>query len=195
MTIDALNGRKIDFLVLSPQSTPWYKYEGAAGRQLDILKQFVRDAAVNRNLPMLGICGGHQFLALAFGGSVGFIDPALAGTNPERYPKSALAERGVVFLQTLGNDPIFSGVAGHPGQFRAVESHYEEVKRVPAPFVNFAESELSPAQLMRIPGKTVYGLAFHPERCWDQADCDGAPVAEGRRILANFLLMVAGSTP
>jgi GMP synthase (glutamine-hydrolysing) len=191
LTKEALDLQQLDFLILSPQGTPWYQYQGDAGRKLEEVKQLVRKGILQDDLPVLGICGGHQFLALAFGGTVGFIDPAWVGKQPERYPKEAVAERGVVMLETIRDDPIFAGVASYPGTFRAAESHYEEVKKVPEPFINLARSAMSSAQVMRIPGKPVYGLAFHPERCWNAGECSEAPVFEGRRILANFLTMVS----
>ncbi|MCA1959952.1 MAG: gamma-glutamyl-gamma-aminobutyrate hydrolase family protein [Desulfomonile sp.] len=176
-----------DFVVLSPQGTPWYRYDSAG---LEMVKEIVVNAAIADDLPLLGICGGHQFLALAFGGTVDFIDPTFVGKQPERYPKQAIGEHGVTVLHTLRDDPILNGVASHPGRFRAVESHYEEVKAVPGQFVNIAASALSEVQLMRIPDKLVYGVAFHPERCWDDGDCAEFAVPEGKQLLANFLAMV-----
>jgi len=183
---------RIDFLVLSPQGTPWHAYREEAGKKLNLAKRLVKDLILKDGLPALGVCGGHQFLALAFGGTVGFIDRAYVGKFPERYPADAAGERGVTTLEILKADPILQGVASRPGGFQVVQSHHEEVKTVPAPFVNLARSRMSEAQLIRIPGRIVYGMAFHPERCWDEDDCPEGPVMEGRRILANFLIMVYG---
>ena len=180
---------RVHFIILSPQSTPWSRYRGAELPKLESAEQILRELILKRNMPVLGICGGHQFLALAFGGAVDFIDPSIVGSAPERYPSDALSERGPVWLQVLVDDPILEGVARRPDKFRAIESHYEEVKTAPAPFINLARSELSEVQLIRIPGKLVYGMAFHPERGWD-----GEPETastEGKQILANFFRMVA----
>jgi GMP synthase (glutamine-hydrolysing) len=121
---------------------------------------------------------------------VGFIDPELVGTFPANYPKNAISERGLVVLETLSDDPILEGVANHPGKFRVMESHYEEVKSIPQQFINLARSDLSEAQLIRLPGKPVYGLAFHPERSPKDETLD-PELFEGKRILANFLNMAA----
>jgi GMP synthase-like glutamine amidotransferase len=182
---------KPDFLVLSPQSTPWYMYRDKAGSRLQTTKELVKQVISDGKIPVLGICGGHQFLAITFGGRVDFIDPRFQGSYPERYPKEAMSERGLVSLRTLKADPILNGVAGHPGVFQVMESHYEEVKAVPPPFINVARSEMSEAQLIRIPGKKVYGLAFHPERGWDAENDLSERKNAGRQILANFLTMVA----
>jgi GMP synthase (glutamine-hydrolysing) len=191
---ELLDCRSVDFLVLSPQGTPWHKYQGEAAGGLAAgglaaVKDLIRELIATGNMPILGICGGHQFLAMTFGGSVGFIDPGFGDSAPDRYPKGAIAERGAVSLETLKNDPIFEGLVHHPGRFLVMESHYEEVKTVPRSFVNLARSSLSEVQLIRFPGKIVYGVAFHPERGWDAGDESGG----GKRILANFLRMVGTS--
>jgi GMP synthase (glutamine-hydrolysing) len=189
-TRDLLNSREIDFFVLSPQGTPWYRYRGDSRVRLDVLKADLRELILRRKKPVLGVCGGHQFLALAFGGSVDFIDPQFQGKYPEHYPLEAEAERGMVRLETLMDDPILKGVASFPGSFYVMESHYEEVKLVPGPFVNLARSGRSEAQLIRIPGLTVYGTAFHPERGWSGSDGASSGLLSGRTLLANFLTMV-----
>jgi len=186
---DAVNSERVDFLILSPQRTPWHAYSGECRSKLESLKRLIHELILKKGMPVLGICGGHQFLALAFGGDVGFIDPKFTESTSERYPREAQAERGVVQLQTLGDDPIFEGLVHHPGRFEASQSHYEEVKVVPKPFVNLARSEISEAQLIRIPGRPVYGMAFHPERGWDGKA--GSVQNGGKQILANFFRMVA----
>lgn len=177
-----------DFILLSPQNTPWYMYREDAGAKLEAAKAVVRNLTLKERLPVLGICGGHQFLAMVFGGTIDFIDSRLVGVFPEKYPKEAVSERGLVDLETLGSDPIFTGVTTHPGRFKAMESHYEEVKTIPELFVNLARSQMSEVQLIRIPGLMVYGMAFHPER---SGNLPGSECSDGRIMLGNFIRMVA----
>jgi GMP synthase-like glutamine amidotransferase len=187
-----LKSERPDFLLLSPQGTPWYKYAaGEQGRKLEKLKDELKNIILKDDMPVLAICGGHQFLAMAFGGEVDFIDPDYAGTSPESYPKEARGEHGVTILETLRADPIFEGIASYPGKFSVVQSHYEEVKTVPEPFINLAKSETSHIQILNIPGRPIYGLAFHPERGWDSLPDSGPQTQAGIRILGNFLQMVA----
>jgi GMP synthase (glutamine-hydrolysing) len=188
---NTLDGRSLDFVVLSPQGTPWHMYKEKAERELGRAKETLTRIIDRGRTPILAICGGHQFLALAFGGKVDFIDPNFVGSYPEQYPKEALREQGVVELETLAADPIFQGVVSHPGRFRVVQNHCEEVKTLPREFVNLAKSEISEIQILRAPGKVVYGVAFHPERGWNATNRAGEAVPEGKRILANFFLMVA----
>jgi len=181
----------VDFVILSPQGTPWHRYYHEAAPQMAAVKGLLKEVIFNRNMPVLGVCGGHQFLAMTFGSSVDFMDTRFAGSTPDVYPKEALAERGSVHLETLADDPIFDGVVSHPGTFLVMESHREEVKSVPSPFVNLARSRLSEIQLLRIPGRIVYGTAFHPERGWYTPDGALVDAAAGKQILTNFLRMVA----
>jgi GMP synthase (glutamine-hydrolysing) len=183
--------KSVDFVILSPQGTPWHKYQGEVGRKLESAKELVKDLVLQGQVPILGICGGHQFLALAFGGRVDFIDPNFIGSSLDRYPKEAASERGEVTVQILKEDRIFAGLAEKCDRFTVMESHHEEVKIVPEPFVNLAKSTLCEAQLMRIPEKPVYGVAFHPERCPDRGSDAGTGVCDGRQILANFLKMAS----
>lgn len=184
--LSEVDTQAIDFIVLSPQGTPWYMYQGDAAVKLNSAKDFLKRQIIAENVPALGICGGHQFMAIAFGGNVDFIDSKFAGTFPKTYPKEAISERGIVQLETISDDPIFEGVTVHPGKLSVIQSHYEEVKSVPKPFVNIACSRLSENQLIRIPGKIAYGTAFHPERGWNH----DPRVCEGKQLMANFIKMV-----
>ncbi|MCX5861146.1 MAG: gamma-glutamyl-gamma-aminobutyrate hydrolase family protein [Deltaproteobacteria bacterium] len=190
VTKELLNSGSIDFVLLSPQGTPWHMYRNGAAEKLGRAKTILKEMISNHRTPVLGICGGHQFLALAFGGSLGFIDPTLECSTVGSYPKEAVAERGIVELETLMSDPIFEGVVNHPGKFWVTHNHYEEVKLVPEPFINLARSSMSEIQLIRIPGRPVYGVAFHPERGLNPHHEANSPANGGKQILANFMTMV-----
>lgn len=190
-TRETLFARRPDFLVLSPQATPWHMYRNGAADTLRGFKALLKDLIMTTETPVIGICGGHQLLAMTFGGEVGFIDTYLQKLLPERYPREGFAERGITVLDILAPDPIFKGLLAPTDRFLAMESHYEEVKTVPPPFVNLASSDMSEVQLIRVPGKIVYGLAFHPERGWNLPDGPGYAQHGGKQILANFMTMVA----
>ncbi|MCX5872922.1 MAG: gamma-glutamyl-gamma-aminobutyrate hydrolase family protein [Deltaproteobacteria bacterium] len=181
---------KYDFLILSPQGSPWGSYRGKDMDSLNFLAQTVCGQILEKRSPTLGICGGHQFLAMAFGGEIGFIDNSLANFDGDCYPPNCLAERGPTIIRTLRDDPIFDGITDHPGHFSVIENHVEEVKTAPPGFMNLASSDLSRIQLMRLPDRIVYGVAFHPERGWSHRETNEASLApHGKRILANFLKM------
>ncbi|WP_412099294.1 type 1 glutamine amidotransferase [Corynebacterium aurimucosum] len=101
--------------------------------------------AVSREIPVLGICLGHQVLASAFGGTVSL------DTGVEDGPfRIELTEEGLA-------DPLFSGTNC---EFFAAESHYDSVTDLPEGAVLLASSE-NAIQAFRI-GSAV-GVQFHPE--------------------------------
>lgn len=77
------------FIVLSPQGTPWCRYSGETGVALQNFLWMLPLLAEEMNIPILGICGGHQALALGFGGKVGPIRAA----EDDCLPYSRTAER------------------------------------------------------------------------------------------------------
>jgi membrane dipeptidase len=154
-------------LILGPQGTPWWEY---SKEELD---RFA-GAVTGFPGPILGICGGHQFLAMAFGGTVG---PISCPEHAKGY-EGCDAERGLVSLDAQpAQAPLLDGL---PPAIVVMENHYEEVKRVPPGFAVLASSPRSPAQIIVHEERPIYGVQFHPER----AD-DNHP--HGRRILENFL--------
>ncbi len=181
------NFPEYDFFILSPQGCPWSSYQGRDIPHLNFVAGTIREFVFHKQLPVLGICGGHQFLTMAFGGEIGLIDHNYGGIVTSEYPKDCLAERGPTVIRTLKEDPIFEGITVHPGKFCVIQNHVEEVKIVPPAFINLASSELSASQLIRLPGKIVYGTAFHPERSWSHdKSFQNAPAPNGKIILANF---------
>jgi GMP synthase (glutamine-hydrolysing) len=167
------------FIILSPQGTPWCRYTGEMGVSLQNFLWTLPMAAEEMNIPILGICGGHQALALAFGGKVG---PIRAGED-DCMPYSRERQGGVVPLTLTTSDPIFRGI---DGKLRVVESHFDEVKVLPPGFVLLASDKLSPNQIMRHPTKPVYGIQGHPE-------CSYGSRAEGRIFIRNFLEIAAAN--
>jgi GMP synthase (glutamine-hydrolysing) len=156
VTYDLLADLKPEFIILSPQGTPWCRYTGEMGIALQNFLWMLPLAAEEMNIPMLGICGGHQALALAFGGKVG---PIRAGED-DCMPYTKERQRGVVPLTLTAQDPIFEGLSNG---IKIVESHFDEVKVMPPGFVRLASEKISPNQIMRHPTRPVYGIQGHPE--------------------------------
>lgn len=161
------------FIILSPQGTPWCRYTGEMGVSLQNFLWMLPMAAEEMNIPILGICGGHQALALAFGGKVG---PIRAGQD-DCMPYTRERQGGVVPLTLTNSDPIFRGI---DGKLRILESHFDEVKVLPPGFVLLASDKRSPNQIMRHPTKPVYGVQGHPESSYSTRP-------EGRILIRNFL--------
>lgn len=98
------------------------------------------------DVPILGICAGHQYMARHFGGIV----------KPSKIPEFGQVE----LTLCTDNDPLFEGVLKKSIVW---ESHNDEVTFLPKEFVHLAESENCKIQAMRHTKKPFYGLQFHPE--------------------------------
>lgn len=105
-------------------------------------------SAVAAELPVLGICFGHQLLARALGGR--------AAWNP------AGVEVGVVEIaltEAADDDPLLSGI---PSRFPACVSHRQSVLELPPGAVQLASSAMDANQAFRV-GRCAWGVQFHPE--------------------------------
>ncbi|UCH89698.1 MAG: GMP synthase subunit A [Thermoplasmata archaeon] len=96
-------------------------------------------------IPILGICVGHQFMTLHFGGSAG---PA------------EVAEFGKVELIVDDHDEILKSL---PDRFQGWLSHNDETKILPENFIGLAHSKNCRYQAMRHETRPIFGVQFHPE--------------------------------
>lgn len=162
------------FLALSPNGTPWCNYMGPDGADMQRFLKSLRVIIEDMQIPVVGICGGHQALALAFGGKVG---PILGGEDdcfPYRKPPT---ERGRHTVQVVQTDPLFLGT----GQtLNLVENHFDEVKRLPEGFICLASNTLCPYQIIRHPARPAYGIQAHTEYYLEKKP-------DGGLLLRNFL--------
>ena len=155
-------------IILSGQSHPWDEYspESLAG-----IFYVIRTAPQ----PILGVCGGQQQIALAFGAPVDLIERVAPGSGYE----GAFRERGFsdVELDAESDNPIFAGL---PETITVWESHCDEVKELPADFVRIATNKVSPIQAMQHTTRPLFGVQFHPE-LFDEEH------PHGETVLKNFL--------
>ncbi|MFH0959943.1 MAG: gamma-glutamyl-gamma-aminobutyrate hydrolase family protein [Pseudomonadota bacterium] len=155
-TIETIADLNPEFIVLSPQGTPWCRYTGSTGVSLQNFLWMIPQISEQLDIPILGICGGHQAIALAFGGKVG---PIRAGED-DCMPYSRDRQSGVTRLSQYTKDPIFAGL---DAKISIIESHYDEVKALPPGFLLLASEKISANQIIRHPFKPVYGIQGHPE--------------------------------
>ncbi len=153
-------------IILSGQSHPWESYtqESLAG---------VFDVIRNARQPVLGVCGGHQQIALAYGAPVAVMKRLGAGEGYE----NCLRERGFFEIETQSGEDIFKGL---PGRLNVWHSHFDEVKELPEDFKCTASNETCRIQAMQHNSRQLYSVQFHPE-LFDEAH------PHGRRIVENFL--------
>jgi GMP synthase (glutamine-hydrolysing) len=152
-------------IILSGQSHPWESYTPAS---LAGVFSVIREASQ----PILGVCGGHQQMALAFGAPVGLMGRVEPGNGYE----GAKRERGFFEVET-NRQGILRDL---PNKITVWHSHFDEVKDLPPGFEATASNQTCSIQAMQHKERPVFGVQFHPE-LFDDAHPDG------RRVLENFL--------
>ena len=167
VSLERVRSLRPSHIILSGQSHPWDKYprESLAG---------VFEVIQRASQPILGVCGGHQQIALAYGSEVGLMERLEPGEGYE----GAKRERGFLPIQHTG-EGLFKGL---PAELTVWHSHCDEVKQLPEGFKQTATNETCRIQAMQQKGRRVYGVQFHPELFDDDHP-------EGREIVGNFLAL------
>jgi GMP synthase (glutamine-hydrolysing) len=167
VSLERVRSLKPSHIILSGQSHPWDNYAGESlAGVFDVIKR--------ASQPILGVCGGHQQIALAYGSEVGLMERLEPG---EGYA-GAKRERGFYPIENTG-EGLFKGL---PSTVTVWHSHCDEVKQLPDGFRCTASNETCPIQAMQQKGRRVYGVQFHPE-LFDEDH------PEGRQIVENFLAL------
>ena len=127
----------------------------------DISRRGNCDSYLNRlELPILGICLGHQAIALNFGGDVG------------TGQKGGYAN---VDIDVLKPENI---LAGMPQKFSVWASHADEVNRAPEVFEVMASSDICEVEAMCHRERLLFGVQWHPEVSHTE---------HGQKLFENFL--------
>ncbi|RMH93755.1 glutamine amidotransferase [Lysobacter pythonis] len=104
--------------------------------------------AADADVPVFGICYGHQLLAHALGGEV--------GDNPRGREMGTVEVR---LRPAASRDCLF---AGKPGRFSAHATHLQTVLAQPPGAEVLAETDLDGCAAFRVGGQ-AWGVQFHPE--------------------------------
>jgi anthranilate synthase component 2 len=145
-------GMQPDAIVLSPgPGRP-----ESAGISLDLI------AAMPENMPMFGVCLGHQTIGQAFGGEVVLAKELMHGKT------SAVRHQG---------DGVFDGL---PDGFHATRYHSlaVEPKSLPAELTVTAKTDDGHIMGLRHRDRPIHGVQFHPESIASE---------HGHALLDNFL--------
>ncbi|QAR32556.1 glutamine amidotransferase [Geovibrio thiophilus] len=104
--------------------------------------------AAEKEVPILGICYGHQLLAHALGGRV---------DNHPFGPEIGTVE--IELTEAGKKDPLFKTM---PKKFIAHATHTQSVLKLPEGCVILAQNGYEPFHAFRY-GKNAWGVQFHPE--------------------------------
>lgn len=108
---------------------------------------WIRDA-MDAQLPLFGVCYGHQLMAHALGGRVDYLPGGREiGTQP------------IEVLQAARQDPLADSL---PAVFRAHTTHEQSVLEIPPGATVLAKSARDPHHLLRY-GPNAISVQFHPE--------------------------------
>ncbi len=114
------------------------------------------------NLPLLGICYGHQLIVNRYGGKI----------------KRANKEYGSALLAIDNDKDLLSGIGD---TVRAWMSHGDEAEEIPPRFQVIGHTKSAKAAAIASEEKSIYGIQFHPEVVHTEM---------GTEILKNFVFKV-----
>ncbi|CAA6808482.1 MAG: GMP synthase [glutamine-hydrolyzing] (EC [uncultured Sulfurovum sp.] len=111
------------------------------------IEKYIKKIA-SKDIPLLGICYGHQLIAKALGGRSSF------NKNGKEIGRVKI-KRSISSL----TDPLFKGF---PKEFYAFETHYQSAIKLPTKAVVLASNSKDRHQAVRFT-KQIWGVQFHPE--------------------------------
>lgn len=126
---------------------------------LNLTTNFV--ALMTLSVPFLGLCLGHEILAVAHGGRIKKL------SEYQNKKEEVIIEKP--------RDPIFHGIDKE--KILLKEKHHYHVHKIPNDFIRLGYSEVCPNEIMRHKNKHIYGFQSHPE----------VSGVDGLIIMRNFL--------
>lgn len=136
-----------DFDMLAVMGGPMDVWEEDEHPWLVAEKAAIRRWVAELQRPYLGICLGHQLLAVSLGGEARRMARPEVGLTQVRLTAAGRA------------DPLFAGL---PERLETFQWHGVEVTHLPEGAVALASNDAASVQAMRV-GRHAYGVQFHPE--------------------------------
>ena len=121
---------------------------------------------LNLNIPILGICFGHQILSKELGGKV---------------KKSKNREFGLAEIKKISQSLLVKNFFDKHKKNNVWMSHADQVSKMPKNFKIIASSKNSKLTIIENKNKKFYGVQFHPEVTHTN---------KGKILLKNFLFLI-----
>ena len=121
------------------------------------------------NIPILGICLGHQAIGMNFGGEIKRLENPLHGKTSEI---AVLSDNSVLFKNL-------------PKKFKVMRYHSLYVDDIPEDLEVTAKSEDGVAMAVEHKSKNIFGIQFHPESIFTEY---------GKNMIRNFLNIEVSKT-
>ena len=118
------------------------------------------------NIPILGICFGHQIISKELGG---------------RVKKSKFREFGLAEIKKVNNSSLIKNFFNNKNTNNVWMSHADHVSKLPNGFKVVASSKNSKFTIIENNKKKYYGVQFHPEVTHTN---------KGKILLKNFLFSI-----
>ena len=118
------------------------------------------------NIPILGICFGHQIISKELGG---------------RVKKSKFREFGLAEIKKVNNSLLIKNFFNNKNTNNVWMSHADHVSKLPKGFKVVASSKNSKFTIIENNKKKYYGVQFHPEVTHTN---------KGKILLKNFLFSI-----
>ena len=121
------------------------------------------------NIPILGICFGHQVISKELGGKV---------------KKAKHREFGLAKLKRINKSKLTQNFFNKNGLNKVWMSHADEVTKLAKGFKVIAKTETSKFSIIENSSKKLYGIQFHPEVTHTE---------RGKIILKNFIFTICNT--
>ena len=121
---------------------------------------------IEKKLPILGICFGHQIISKLNGGKI---------------KQSKHREFGLVNINERKNSLLTKNFFNNKSTTKVWMSHADQVIKLPKNFNVIASSQNSKFAIVENKSKKFYGVQFHPEVTHTE---------KGKKILSNFIFLI-----
>ncbi len=163
---EIINHKKLNNLILSNKKIRGIILSGGPLNVYEENKFKFNKKILNLNIPILGICFGHQIISKELGGKV---------------KKSKFREFGSAIVKKKKNSDLVKNFFTRKNTSVVWMSHGDQVSKLPKGFINIASTKNSKYTIIENRKKNFFGVQFHPEVTHTN---------KGKILLKNFVFKI-----